>query len=117
MSAATPRARVATEDPADVLSPYDLMGAPELAALALLEHAIDVARIALLAQHVELLDPDAPTQREPQPGGLLTTAFFARSYDLAVVIRRYRAAVADAAAGLDASPDQRDPACRPDDDL
>jgi hypothetical protein len=107
MSAAIPRARSAAEDPADVLSPFDLMDAPELAALALLEHAIHVARIALLAQHVELLDPDAPTQREPQPGGSLTTAFFARSYDLAVVIRRYRAAIANAAAGLDGSPDHR----------
>lgn len=116
MSAASHRARPAVDDPA-VLSPFDVMDAPELAALALLEHAIHVARIALLAQHIELLDPDAPTQRQPQPGGLLTTAFFARSYDLAVVIRRYRAAVAQAAAaGLDGSPDH-DHGCRADDDL
>jgi hypothetical protein len=116
MSAA-PRPRPAREDPAEVLSPFDVMEAPELAALALLEHAIHVARIAVLAQHVELLDPDAPPQREAQPGGQLTTAFFARAYELAVVIRRYRAVVALAAAGRDGSPDRPARGGRADDDL
>jgi hypothetical protein len=114
---AAPRPRPAAEDSANVLSPFDLMDAPELAALALLEHAIHVARIAVLAQHVELLDPDAPFQREAQPGDQLTTAFLARAYELAVVIRRYRAAVAQAAAGLDGSPDHRSRGRRADDDL
>lgn len=70
------------------------MDAPELAALALLEHAIDVARVAVLAQHVELLDPDPPFRREPQPGAELTRPFLARAHALSIVIRRYRAAVA-----------------------
>jgi hypothetical protein len=114
---AEPRAHPDGEAPAEVLSPFDVMDAPELAALALLEHAIDVARVALLAQHVELLDPDAACQREAQPGDHLTAAFFARAYELAVVIRRYRAAVAQAAAGLDNSPAHRNRGCRADDDL
>lgn len=74
------------------------MDAPELAALALLEHAIDVARVAVLAQHVELLDPDPPFRSEPKPGGELTRPFLARAHALLIVIRRYRAAIAQAAA-------------------
>jgi hypothetical protein len=98
-----PRARPAREDPAEVLSPFDVIAAPELAALALLEHAIHVARIALLAQHVELLDPDAPCRGKAQPGAELTNRFLARAYDLSAVIRRYRAAVGQAAASIDPS--------------
>ena len=99
------RPRRARGDPPDVLSPFDVMDAPELAALALLEHAIDVARVAVLAQHVDLLDPDPPFRREPQPGGELTRPFLARAHALWVVTRRYRAAVAQAAVGLDGSRD------------
>ena len=106
---AAPRASPAAGDPTDVLSPFDLMDAPELAALALLEHAIHVARIAVLAEHIELLDPDAPSERDAHPADHLTSAFFARAYDLAVVLRRYRAAVTRAAARGDAG--------RTDDDL
>ena len=81
------------------------MDAPELAALAILEHAIEVAWLAMLAQHVGLLDPDAPRGHEPQPGDRLTTPFFARAHALSVVIRRYRVAVARAAAALDGARD------------
>lgn len=73
------------------------MNAPELAALVLLEQAIDVARIAVLAQHHDLLDPDAPRPRAPEPGAHLTESFFTRAHALQVVVRRYRAAVAIAA--------------------
>ena len=97
------RTRPAREDPPATLTPFEVMDAPELAALALLEHAIDVARISVLARHVELLDPDAPFQREPQPGSDLTSPFFARAHALTVVIRRYRAAIAQADVDLDAS--------------
>jgi hypothetical protein len=86
-----------------VLTPFAVMDAPELAALALLEHAINVAHVAVLAQHLDLLDPDAPFHREPQPGGELTMPFFKRAHALLTVIRRYRSAVAQAAARLDAS--------------
>jgi hypothetical protein len=79
-----------------VLTPFDVMDAPQLAALVLLEHAIEVARVAVLAQHIDLLDPDPPFRRDPQPGDELTTPFFTRAHALSVVIRRYRAAVAQA---------------------
>jgi hypothetical protein len=93
------RTRRAREDhPATLhpLSPFDVMDTPELAALALLEHAIDVARIAILAQHIGLLDPDPPCRRDPKPGDELTTPFFTSAHALTIVIRRYRAAVAQA---------------------
>ena len=99
------RTRRAREDPPAVLTPFDVMDAPELAALAVLEHAIDVARVALLAQHIDLIDPDPPFRREPQPGGDLTRPFLARAHALLIVIRRYRAAIAKAAVGLDGSRD------------
>lgn len=102
------RTRRARQDPPEILSPFDVMSAPELAALALLEHALHVARIAMLAQHVELLEPDASFQPDAQPGAELTTSFFARSYALSVVIRRYRTAVAQAAVALDGAHDDRD---------
>lgn len=79
------------------------MDAPELAALVLLEHAIEIARVAVLAQHVDLLDPDAPFPRTPQPGADVTLPFFNGAHALTLVIRRYRAAVAQAAANRGAS--------------
>ena len=102
----TRRARRVREHPPETLTPFAVMDAPELAALALLEHAIDVASIALLAQHLDLLDPDPPRKRDPQPGGDLTTPFFARARALSAVIRRYRAAVAHPAPMPDRSRDE-----------
>lgn len=84
------------ELPPAVLSPFAVMDAPELAALALLEHAIDVARVAVLAQHLELIDPDAPFRCEPHPHADLIAQFFSRASALSVAIRRYRAALAPA---------------------
>lgn len=85
------------EVPPAVLTPFDVMDAPELAALALLEHAIDVAWVAVLAQHLELIDPDAPFRCEPHPHADLTAQLFTRASALSVAIRRYRAALAPAA--------------------
>jgi len=85
------------------LTPFDVMDAPELAALAVLAHAIDVAWVAMLAQHGDLLDPDAPTSSAPQPGAALSMPFFNGAHALTLVIRRYRAAVAQAAAEREAS--------------
>ena len=92
-----------------MLTPFAVMDAPELAALALLEHAIDVARVAVLAQHIDLIDPDAPSPCSPLPGADLTALFFARAYALSTVIWRYRAALAPTAG-------QSGPA-KPDDDF
>lgn len=83
------------------------MDAPELAALVILEHAIEVAWLAMLAQHVELLDPDAPRPHEPGRGSSLATRFFARAHALSDVIHRYRAVVAEASRGFDGARDDR----------
>lgn len=90
-------ARGAPRDLHAILSPFDVMDAPELAALAVLEHAIEVAWVAVLAQHVDLLDPDAPFTREARPGADLTAPFFHSAHALTLVLRRYRASVAVAA--------------------
>ena len=84
--------------PPSPLTPFVLQDAPELAAIALLEHALDVVRLALLARHTHLLDPDAPPWAEtaPQPGEAIAGAFFKRAYPLGLLLRRYRGAVADA---------------------
>jgi hypothetical protein len=87
------------------------MGAPELAALAILEHAIHVASLAMLAEHPELLDPDPPFRHEPEPGAHITTPFFARAHALSIVIRRYRTAITRAALAREAA---RDDACHSD---
>jgi hypothetical protein len=89
------------------------MDAPELAALAVLAHAIDVAWVAMLAQHSDLLDPDAPTSAAPRPGAALSMPFFNGAHALTLVIRRYRAEVAQAAAERQASGDD---GCRLDDE-
>lgn len=105
----------APDEPPAPLTPFDLMDAPELAALAVLQHAIEVAWVAVLAQHVDLLDPDAPFRRAPQPGADLTTPFFRGAHALSLVIRRYRAVVAKAAESRSGSPD--DALCSDDEHL
>jgi hypothetical protein len=57
-----PRARNAPSAPT-VLTPFDLMSAPEFAPLALLEHAIHLARLSLLAENPQLLYDDPPLPR------------------------------------------------------
>ncbi len=103
-----PRRPAAPEATPEPLTPFSVMDAPELAALALLENAIDVARIAVLAQHADLLDPDAPywSRRATLPGANLTTAFFAHTHALWMTVRRYRAAVA--ASAVVTTPDDHD---------
>ena len=84
--------------PADVVTPFDLIGAPELAALAMLEAAIHFTRIALLAQHAELLMEDEFLARgELRPGADIAARFLHRAHEMYVVIRDYRAAIAHAA--------------------
>lgn len=99
------RARRSPDVAPATLTPFDVMDAPELAALAVLAHAIDVAWVAMLAQHGDLLDPDTPTSSTTQPGAALSAPFFNGAHALTLVIRRYRAAVAQAAAEREASGD------------
>jgi len=92
------------------LTPFVLQDAPELAAIALLEHALDVVRLALLARHTHLLDPDAPpwVEKAPEPGEAIAGAFFKRAYHLGLLLRRYRGAVAGAGARQDAAETSED---------
>ena len=85
----SPRARAA-------LSPLllrDLGGAPELASLAILEHALHTTTLALLAVHPTLHHFKAP--REP-PCVRQARRLLASTAALDRCLRRYRSAVLDA---------------------
>lgn len=87
----------------------DLVDAPELAAIILLEHALDVAASALVAEHTTLID-DFHRPREEGPVVSLAHTTCRRAGALRDTLVRYRRAVRDAA-----SADDDDSA--PDDDL
>jgi hypothetical protein len=74
----------------------ELVEAPELAVVILLEHALDVVREALLAAHPTLID-ELRIPRED--GTVVTTAntICLRAMALRDTLRRYRGAVRDAA--------------------
>ena len=83
----------------------DLIDAPELAALILLEHALDVAASALLAEHMTLID-DFHRPREQGPVVSLAHTICRRARALRDTLVRYRRAVRDAAASAaDSAPD------------
>lgn len=88
-----PRPRIVSDEPSPPLTPHAVSDAPELAALVLLTHAIDVARVAVLAQYIDLLDPDAPFRRDRRHGDALVPQLLASARALSVLIYRYRAAV------------------------
>lgn len=84
----------------------DLVDAPELAAIILLEHALDVAASALLAEHMTLID-DFHRPREQGPVVSLAHTICRRAGALRDTLVRYRRAVRDAAASAaaDSAPD------------
>lgn len=73
----------------------DLVVAPELAAVFLLEHALDVAADSLLAEHPTLID-DFHTPRDQGPVVFLAHAICLRAAALRETLRRYRRAVGQA---------------------
>ncbi len=75
----------------------DLVDAPELAAIILLEHALDVAASALVAEHMTLIDD---FHRPCEQGPVLSLAYTIcrRAGALRDILVRYRRAVRDAAA-------------------
>ncbi len=85
----------------------ELVLAPELAAIILLEHAINVAGQALLAEHPTLID-DFARARDDAPILALAETICRRAAALEQSLRRYRCAVRDAS-----SPSRNDDA--PDD--
>jgi hypothetical protein len=72
----------------------DLVLAPELAAIILLEHALDVATHALLAEHPTLVD-DFARARDDAPALSLAHRICLRAGALEETLRRYRRAVGD----------------------
>ena len=73
----------------------ELVQAPELAAVILLEHALDVVREAMLAEHPTLIDE---LRRPRDDGPIVATAntVCLRAAALRDTLRRYRRAVRDA---------------------
>lgn len=74
----------------------DLVLAPELAAVILLEHALDVTRDALIAEHLTLID-DLRRPRDDGPVVFLANTICVRAVALRDSLQRYRRAVRDAA--------------------
>ena len=84
----------------------DLVDAPELAAIILLEHALDVAASALVAEHMTLID-DFHLPREQGPVVSLAHTIRRRAGALRDTLVLYWSAVRDAAAAAatDSAPD------------
>jgi len=74
----------------------ELVQAPELATIVLLEHALDLAAHALLAEHPTLAD-DFAGARDDGPVLTLASTICRRAAALEQALRRYRQAVRDAA--------------------
>lgn len=89
------RARANTTAPAPPTVP-DLVLAPELAAIILLEHALDIAVLALVAEYPTLID-DFARERDADPAVSLALTICRRSGNLQDTLRRYRGAMRDAA--------------------
>ena len=88
----------------------DLIDAPELAAIILLEHALDVAASALVAEHMTLID-DFHRPREQGHVVSLAHTICRRAGALRDTLVRYRRAVRDAAnsSAADRAPDDDSP--------
>lgn len=87
------RGRAALQAPAPPTVP-DLVAAPELAAIFLLELALEVAKDALLAEHPTLVD-DFHRPRDQAPVLDLANTICLGTYLLRDTLRRYRCAARD----------------------
>ena len=75
------------------LTPMDLVDAPELASLAVLDHVLHVARLALFAQHPLLLGNEhGLVDHEGDPLAELAERLLARAHALGGVLHAYRLA-------------------------
>lgn len=100
------RRHPSTPTPAPPTVP-DLVDAPELAAIILLELALDVAASALVAEHMTLID-DFHTPREHGAVVSLAHTICRRAGALRDTLVRYRRAVHDAADSAEADNAQDD---------
>jgi hypothetical protein len=79
------------------LTLVDLLNAPELAILDALDHAVHVARVALIAQHPLLLgDASGRVCTEDDPIARGAAEIIDRALDLSGALRRYRRRIANA---------------------
>jgi hypothetical protein len=79
------------------LTPIDLLGAPELAALDLLHHAVHVVGLALIAQYPHLLgDEYGRVRHDGDAVAELADRLLRRAGALDDVIGRYRQAIVNA---------------------
>ena len=100
------RVRAEAPAPAPPTVP-DLVDAPELAAIILLEHALAVASDALLAEHMTLID-DFHRPRAQGHVVFLAHLICKREAALRHTLRRYRRAVRDALTPAPPKPDPDD---------
>jgi hypothetical protein len=78
---------------ATALGPNDLLRTPQLAALAILDAALMVARAALIAEHPDV-GPRGRHAAEPaRPLGIITALVIARTAELRPLLTRYRQAL------------------------
>jgi hypothetical protein len=93
MRRAPAKTRLAATPPPPTVPDFVL--APELAAIILLEYALDIAKDALLAEHPTLVD-DFALAHDDSPVLHLAHAICLRAASLRDMLRRYRHAVRDA---------------------
>ena len=80
------------------LTLVDVMNAPELAVLDVLEHAAHLANVALIAQHPHLLgDENGRSAHDRDPIGQHAAEVIDCAFALSRAVRRYRVAIANAA--------------------
>jgi len=79
-----------------VLTLEEVLQAPELAALDLLAHALNVVRVAIVAQHPYLLgDERGCVDLDSDPIAQLADRLLEHAFPLEHILRRYRAAIAN----------------------
>jgi hypothetical protein len=81
------------------LTLVDVMNAPELAVLDVLEYAAHLAKVALIAQHPHLLgDESGRSAIDGDPIGQHAAEVIDCTFALSRALRRYRVAIANASA-------------------
>jgi hypothetical protein len=75
----------------------ELLNAPELAVLDVLDHALHVARVALIAQYPHLLGDECGRMHlDGDPIAQSAADLIDQAFDVSIVLRRYRRAIANA---------------------
>ena len=75
------------------LGPNDLLRAPQLAALAILDVALMAARAALIAEHPDVGVRDLPAAEPARPLLISTALVIERAAELRRLLTRYRRAI------------------------